>query len=148
MRNKRGILLIEVMIAVLILAVGITGSIQALRHILDVSRVSHEFFEAKLIADDVLFDLFSFPAKSARNTITNQAYQHEMMKFADPFRVSSTSEDLLLSGSSVDEFLEEAGAIAAGSDVSVVYKKFTTTISCKSAPVIDCVTIHRLSEPD
>lgn len=58
-RDQHGIVLFEVLLAVLILSFSITASLVAFRHIIDVAKRSQEYFESRLVMNGLLFELLS-----------------------------------------------------------------------------------------
>lgn len=59
MQASRGAVLFELLIAVLVLAVGLTACLRTFGHALLISARSHHLFESVLLADGLLFDLAS-----------------------------------------------------------------------------------------
>jgi hypothetical protein len=54
-------MLFEVLLAVLILAIGITSSLQAFNSIVQVTSRSRDLFEAGFVLSDLTFELFALP---------------------------------------------------------------------------------------
>ena len=69
-KKNRAIVLIEVLAALLILGLGITSSLNAFRHIVEVSKRTREYWEGHFVASNTLFDLFALPASSYDSVVT------------------------------------------------------------------------------
>jgi len=57
----KGVMLFEVLLAVLVLAIGITGSLQAFNSIVQVTKRSRDLFESGFVASDLYFSMFALP---------------------------------------------------------------------------------------
>lgn len=63
LRSQKGVMLFEVLLAVLILAIGITSSLQAFNSIVQVTSRSRDLFEAGFVLSELTFELFALPQK-------------------------------------------------------------------------------------
>jgi len=95
LRKKEGIVLYEVLLAVLILTVGIVAALGAFRHTLAITKRSRELFEARFVANEALFFLWAAPADAEDRIIGRGKW--------DPGKVLSPS----LVGYTVDCTAEE-----------------------------------------
>jgi len=136
--SHKGILLFEVLLALLILAVGITSALQAFRHIVDITKRSRDYFEAHLITSDIMFTLFATPELAERDLITGhqQEFTNDDLTLSDQYYFQCKGEDVALPAQ------EEESEQLRDDDQFVTYKKVATKISKKSDMVLSLNTFN------
>ena len=125
-------------------AVGITSALQAFRHIVDITKRSRDYFEARVIASDVMFTLFANPMHAAEEFMTGrkQQFDNEDITLSDTYYVQCASEEMALPAYDGED--EEI----SGDAQSVTYKKVSTEISKKDDRVMSIDTFHVIEEDE
>jgi len=143
LKNSKGTMLFEVMIAVLVLALGITGSIRSLSNVVQVTKRSRDLFEAQFVVSDLYFDLWAFPDEFDTLTDVSGVSQFgaEGIELSKDYMYSFQVEELMPAAEELDE--EDEPVTHRG--VSQEYRKLVCTINDPSGTLHVLNTFHAVS---
>lgn len=121
--HNKGMMLLEVLLAILILSVGITTSIQALQSVVKTSKRSYELFEAYFISSDVFFSFVSssekqekFMGSKKKESIDSDfkyrfKYEHDYAEYVFDSQVSSNTETDEVNNDNSDNVVNHQNAL-------------------------------------
>jgi len=142
--DKKGILLFEVLLSILVLSIGITTTLQAFQHIISVTKRSRDYFEARLITSDIMFNLFAMPELAEEEIITGrkEEFKNDNITLSDKYYVMCEAEDILPLNKDEDEelLLDEESIMS--------FKKVSTEIYKKDDMVINFNSFHVMKKND
>ncbi|MBU1863606.1 MAG: hypothetical protein KKH94_08100 [Candidatus Omnitrophica bacterium] len=136
----------EVLLAILILSIGITASLQAFRHIIEITKRSQEYFDVRLIASDCLFELFTTPKLAKQMIVTKgkKKFNNKNLTVRKEYSYQYEWDDVALSRGNEDGGTDKGDVSSEATTVS--YKKATTYILLNDNTVFDVETFHALRE--
>ena len=154
-KNNRGAVLFEVLLAVLILAVGMTATLQGFSSVVQVTKRSRELFEAQFILSDLYFHLYALPDSFIDLVYdaesTPRAYENDTNEGLDDFMYTFSVADV--EPPSTEE--EEAGEESEGNETPELsdqadqtYKRLKTNINSPAGQAFSIETFHVVPSED
>ncbi len=139
--DTQGILLFEVLLAILILSIGITTCLQAFHHIVGVTKRSRDYYEAQLVSADYYFSLFTTPdlAGDDGGISEHVQFDNNAITLSDAFGFRIQAIDLDPSVEGAEEEVEEGAIVEESLNV---YKIITTKIAKADQTVFTLDTFH------
>ena len=148
LKSIKGVMLFEVLLAVLVLAIGITGSLRAFSGIVQVTKRSRDLFEANFVTSDLYFRMFALPEDlTTMATGIKKKYHNETLELQSEYSYKSEMTKVLLP--------EPEDETAPMSDLSGVirekllsFARNKTVISNESGVLYSLETFHAIPEED
>ena len=144
-KNKKGILLFEVLLALLILSIGITTSLQAFRSIIQITKHSRDYFETQFVAADIMFHLFAIPDEASDMMLKTGTYefQNKNISLHNEFRYQLRAQEVEL------PFMIDEGADEASDAESLLrYQRITSKIMVAQDVLFEIDTFHATARED
>ena len=142
-QNKNGILLFEVLLAVLVLSVGITTTLQAFSHILKVTKRSKEYYEAAFVGNDRMFCFFALPSNAGEGDefLREEKLENMNMSFDEDITCSYEVTNVLLAEEEeIEEGEEEIKVIEK--EVQEEYRQIKTKIHSGGEMIFALESFH------
>jgi hypothetical protein len=143
-KSQKGVMLFEVLVAVLVLAVGITGTLQAFNSIVQVTKRSRDLFEARFVAADSMFELFALPEAMDHGKLNSRyPFENDDMQLSKAYMV--TNQIVEIPYPIEDAELEKTGVERIE---PVSFARITTTIAHEQQKVYGLETFHAFPNED
>jgi Tfp pilus assembly protein PilV len=135
-------MLFEVLLAVLVLAVGITSALQAFSGIVQVTKRSRDLFEADFLVSDLSFRMFAVPANLTQMAtgITTE-YQNDALDLSTTFTYKSEMTDVMLPQTEEEAMAELPGVVKE--DI-LSFSRNETVIANQNGELYTLATFHAI----
>lgn len=142
--NIKGIMLFEVLIAVLVLAIGITGSLRSLSYIVEITKRSRDLFEAQMVAHDFYFTLFACPEKFNDEFSTSGELQYAKAthSFTKDYECMFDVSEVPLLYDDQDEEVQTPKRVIATQRVPQAFRTVNLTVTSPEGVLFENTTFH------